>query len=151
VDWSKTVKDMSEVVVERDGKLVAWAGWGTKLATRLVSISLMVEKEHADLGPDLVQYALKQVGPKCRLVARVREYQSDTMRAFTDSGFEIAGEEVVMLKHAGVELARVYKRRLQVAPVPSIQGFNTRGCPLGVTSANAHILSGKKTICDGIA
>lgn len=151
VDWSKTVKDMSEVVVERDGKIVAWAGWGTKLAPKLVAISLMVEKGHSDLGSDLVQYALKQVGAGYRLVARVRDYQSEAMRAFTDLGFEIAGEEVVMLKHAGVELARVQKRRLQVSAVPSVQAFHARRLPAAGTRRPPTSLTGKKTICDGIA
>ncbi len=124
VDWSKTVRDMSEIVVERDGKLVAWAGWGVEAGPQMLSISLMVDPDYGDLGPDLVQHVLKQAPAGYRLVARVREYQVESMRAFIDAGFETVEEDVLMLKHAGVELARVHKRRMQVAPLPSIQGFN---------------------------
>jgi hypothetical protein len=47
-----------------------------------------------------------------------------TLRAFTDAGFSIEAEEVLLVKHAGVELAPSFKTRLAVNTVPSISGFN---------------------------
>jgi hypothetical protein len=143
VDWSKPLKDMSEVVVERDGKLIAWAAWGTRAGPKLINVQLMVHPDYADVGPDLVRHALKQVPAGHRLITRVRDYQVETMRAFIAAGFETVGEEVVMLKHAGVELAREHKRRLQVAAMPSIQGFHSRLHP-----GTSHR---ENRVCDGIA
>jgi hypothetical protein len=153
VDWSTTLKDMSEIVVERDGKLVAWVGWGARCGSHLININLLVDADHREIGPDLIRHVLKQIKPGHRLVARVRDYQVEITRAFTDSGFEVVSEEVLLLKHAGVELARAQSRRLNVAAVPSVPGFNLKLCPeSNLPDRITHeILDRKKTHCDATA
>jgi hypothetical protein len=150
VEWSKTVKDMSEIVVERDGKLVAWVGWGPTAGPHLVNVSLLVEPAYAELAPELVRHATLQIRPGFRPLARVRDYHAEAIRAFADNGFEIVAEETLMLKHAGVELAKAHRRRLQVAPVPSLQALNIALLPDGTESqfTRSRVLDRKKMICD---
>jgi hypothetical protein len=126
VEWSKKVKDMSEIVVERDGKLVAWVGWGQCAGPHLVQVNLLVEPAYAELAPELVRHAVKQLKTGDRPTARVRDYHAEAIRAFEENGFEIVAEEVLMLKHAGVERAQASRRRLQVTPVASLQALNVQ-------------------------
>lgn len=129
VEWSRSPRDMSEIVVERDGRIVAWCGWGRRDGPRLIRVALMTEREHADAASDLVRHALKQVPPGHRVVAQVRDYQVEAIRAFLEAGFQTVAEEVLLVKHAGVELARAERRRLQVAPIPTVPGLNVRVVP----------------------
>lgn len=129
-DWTRTSRGKSEIVVERDGKVIAWIGWGVKVTGNLYEIGMLVHPEHRELGPDLLEHVLSQ-GPADRsYVARVREYQGEVLRTFLESGFEIVAEEILMVKHARVELARPAKARLQIARVPSMRPFQSRQRPV---------------------
>ncbi|HEX6506853.1 MAG TPA: hypothetical protein VF221_04400 [Chloroflexota bacterium] len=129
LDWSRPARRMSEIVVERDGKVVAWIGWGTHLGNEYRGIAALIHPDYMDLAPDLVAHAMTQVGDRCRLVARVRDYHVQTLRVFTDAGFTVVAEELLLVKHGRVELAPVQKARLAVHAVPSIQGFHVRLSP----------------------
>ncbi len=125
LDWSHPVRAMSEIVVERDGRVVAWVGWGSKAEAGFLRVGMLLHPQHAQLGPILLRHAHRQVKPGCRLLARVRDYQVETLRAFTDTGFQAVGEEVLMVKHAGVEAVRSVKPWQHVAALPSMQGFRS--------------------------
>lgn len=137
LDWSRRVRRMSEIVVERDGRVVAWISWGTRLGPHHRVMAMLLQPEEADLAPVLIRHALKQGSNGCRFVARVRDYHMHAVRAFLDAGFTIEAEEVLLVRHANVEVAPAYKHRLNVNTVPSISGFNLRspvrpaGCPEG--------------------
>jgi hypothetical protein len=123
-DWSRPVRRMSDIVVERDGRVVAWISWGTRLGPHHRGMAVLVHPDHSDVAPVLIRHALKSGSNGCRFVVRVRDYHVHTLRAFTDAGFSIEAEEVLLVKHAGVELAPSFKTRLAVNTVPSISGFN---------------------------
>jgi hypothetical protein len=126
IDWSRKDRDMSEIVVERDGRVVAWVGWGARVAPDLIQVGLLGHPGYKEVGPSLLQHVLAQGSAGSRYVARVRDYQVEALRTFLDAGFQDVVEEILMVKHARVELARVAKARLQVAHVPSMQPFHSR-------------------------
>ncbi|GAC1319454.1 MAG: hypothetical protein NVS2B16_16020 [Chloroflexota bacterium] len=125
-DWSHKSKDMSEVVVEQDGRIVAWIGWGARRQHGTVELAMLVHPDYKDLANNLVAHALDRAPSHTRFVARVRDYRVETMRALTDMGFQIVGEETVMVKHAGVEVVQEERPTLRLGRVPSIQGVNTQ-------------------------
>lgn len=124
VDWSPRGRDMTEIVVEQNGRLVAWIGWSTSRRGRRGSIGLMVHPDRSDMAPILLQHVLRQVPCHCRLTARVREYQGETIQALSDAGFTVMGEEILMVKTARVEMARTVPR-VKVVGVPSMNVFHT--------------------------
>jgi hypothetical protein len=123
-DWSRPVRRMSEIVVERDGRMVGWISWGVRLGPNYRSMAMLLHPDHSELAPILIRHALKQGVRGCRYVVRVRDYHTHAVRAFIDAGFSIQTEEVLLVKHAGVEAAPSFKARLSVSTVPSISGFN---------------------------
>lgn len=125
-DWSRPVRRMSEIVVEREGRVVAWISWGTPLGPHHRSMSMLLHPDDKDLAPVLILHALQQGTDGYRFVARVRDYHIHALRAFTDLGFSIEAEEVLLVKHAGVEFAPAFKPRMAVNTVPSISGFNAQ-------------------------
>jgi hypothetical protein len=125
VDWSDKPRERSEIVVERDGRIVAWVGWGD-LGRKRAQMGHLLHPDHADLGPHLLEHVLERAMPNCRLFARVRDYQTETIRVYEEAGFTVAAEEVLMVKHAGVELAPALQRTLKVAHVPSMQALPIR-------------------------
>jgi hypothetical protein len=130
-DWSYRVRDMSEIVVERDGRIAAWIGWSTKARNGSLSLKMLVHPEYKELGPQLLFHVLNQSKPHAQFTTRVREYQVETLAAFEEAGFEVTAEEIVLVKHAAVELARVEERaRLRTVRVPGIPALPTH---LGVT------------------
>ncbi|MGH2443267.1 MAG: hypothetical protein ACRDFX_08905 [Chloroflexota bacterium] len=139
MDWSHHPKEMSEIVVERDGKLVCWIGWGVKLTHDLYQIGMLVHRDYQDSAPGLLLYVLK-TAPGLRFEARVRDYQYEALECFLQTGFQIVSEEILMMKHARVEAARVTKKRLHVAraPVPNVvQNGIGRYAP-GQTAPSIH-------------
>jgi hypothetical protein len=110
---------MTEIVVERDGKLVAWIGWGSRPRQGRVQMGLLLHPDHEDAGPDLVFHVLQLTAPAARLVARAREYEDAALRTLIDAGFEVAAEELLMLKHAQAEPARS-RSLLTIARVPGV-------------------------------
>jgi hypothetical protein len=124
VEWSHRRKDMQEIVIERDSRLVAWVGWRQKPRRGLNQVGLLVHPDHKETGPALLAYALTCV--RGQPFARVREYQEDVLRDFLDEGFEVIDEETMMVKHARVELARAQRPRVKAVTVPGIQGFPSR-------------------------
>jgi hypothetical protein len=126
LEWSHRIKGMSEIVVERDGRIVAWMGWGVKVGPGLVQIGLLVHPQHKELAPDLLDHAVRQLEPGSRYVSRLREYQVESLRTFLDAGFQIVAEETLMVKHAAVELARTVTGRVRMASVPGIQALPIR-------------------------
>jgi len=117
-EWSHRVRSMSEIVVERDGRVVGWIGWGQRAGPDLYQIGLLVHPAHRELASDLLRHALKN-NPGRRFVARVRDYQQDVLGAFCEAGFTIQAEEVILLRHARVEVAPLPKRILALPHVPA--------------------------------
>lgn len=149
LDWSKRKPNMSEIVVERDGRIVAWIGWGPKLRGRVLEIALLLHSGSKELGPVLLHHALKNLPEGCRFLARVRDYHVEALNTFQDAGFDTVAEETIMVKHASVEVAREGKRRLRVARVPSIPGI-----PITMNADNdnlrKHVRKGRLRPQDGI-
>lgn len=146
-DWSHKARDMSEVVVEQDGHIVAWIGWSLKSHHGTTQLSMLVHPRYQDLAPNLLAHALAHVDPASRLLTRVRDYRVETLRAFTDAGFEIVAEEIVMVKHAGVEMAQEERSKLRLHHVPSIQGVNTQlQCRTVPATQSAYVHLQKETI-----
>ena len=131
LDWSRPVRRMSEIVVERDGRVVGWISWGTRLGPQYRGLALLVHPDDQDLAPVLIRHALQQVPDGSRCVVRVRDYHAHIVRALTDLGFTIECEELLLVKHAGVEVVPATKPRMAVQTVPSISGFNVRFRPTG--------------------
>src|SRR5947209_7142493 len=111
-DWSHKSRGMSEVVVEAEGRIVAWIGWGIKPHRGLVQLGLLVRPEYKHVGPRLVLHALQHAPEGSRFAIRVREYQAEAIQACLDAGFQIVGEEPLMVKHAGAEGVAEARRHL---------------------------------------
>jgi hypothetical protein len=126
LDWSNKIRGMSEIVVEGDGRVVSWIGWGVKLPRGHTQIGMLVHPRYKEAGPELLAHVLRNAPPNTRFVARVRDYQNEALRAFSDAGFEVVAEEILMVKHARVELAKEARRRMKVAPAPSIHAFHNQ-------------------------
>jgi hypothetical protein len=124
-DWSQKHR-MTEIVVEKDGRIAAWIGWGDKSRHGYVPLSMLIHEKHSDLGPDLLRHAAKNLPAGRQFVTRVRSYHVESLQTFLDAKFQIVTEEGLMVKHAGVELAREAPARLRVAGVPSIQALPIR-------------------------
>lgn len=122
-DWSQRSHKMSELVVEIDGRIVAWIGRGTRERHGFVQVGMLLRPECDSLGHDLVHYMMRTALPDCRLVVRVREYHDAILRAFIDAGFTVVREETLMLKHAAVERVPSAKTRLRAVGVPCVQAF----------------------------
>jgi hypothetical protein len=122
LDWTGGSRSVSEIVVERDGQAVGWIGWGSRAAPGLRRLGLLVHPDHTELAPVLLRHVLAQAGPDTAFQARVRDYHSELLTAFTEAGFRPVGEEVLMVRHGGVVPARA-RPRMQVARVPGIQAF----------------------------
>ncbi len=120
--WAAPEKGMSEIVVERDGIAVAWIGWGGRAASGARRLGLLIHSDHRNLAPALLHYVLSQTDSSTTFQARVRDYQSELLSAFEETGFRIVGEEVLMIRHGGVVPVRE-RPRMRVAPAPSIQAF----------------------------
>lgn len=126
VDWSARSRNMSELVVEREGSLVGWIGWTVDEAHRSGMIRLMVHPAHRDVARLLLAHVLARAPAHSRFTARVREYHSETLRAFLDAGFEIVGEDVVLLKTASVEMVQPVRTRLKTAAIPGLPAFHAQ-------------------------
>lgn len=124
MDWTSRKREMSEIVVERDGQVVSWIGWGVKADLDARRVGMLLHSARADLGSDLLMHAVGTY-PSSRFVARVRDYQLDVLNAFLEAGFVIVAEEVVMVRHARVEVARATRKRLRMA-APASQLIHNR-------------------------
>jgi hypothetical protein len=124
-DWSHQGKDMSEIVVEREGRIVAWLGT-TKERNGQWRLQMLVHPDYRDVGPKLLHHALTLGPARGGFSTRVRDYQTDTLAAFTGAGFTIMAEETLLVKHGQVELAREAKRRVRLSRVPSMPAVPTR-------------------------
>lgn len=137
LEWSHKIRGMSEIVIEQDGRVVSWIGWGVRVSHNADQIGMLVHPEHADVAPNLLHHVLQTAPPGRRFVARVRDYHSDVLAVFLDAGFRITAEEILMVKHARVEVARE-KARLKVASVPTVPVLHHR---LGSTAGPPQIPS----------
>lgn len=131
LDWSHRSRHSLEIVVEREGRIVAWIACRTKPQGRFVPVGMLVHPDYKDLGPVLLRHVLHRASPGYPLVTRVRDYQVDTLNAFLDAGFAITAEEVLMVKHAQVEFALDAKLARRVATIPTIQAFRSHLAPIG--------------------
>ena len=131
LDWSRRNRETKEIVVERHGRIVAWIGWGAKVRPGLVKLGTLVHPGHKDLAPDLLHHALKTLPPNSRFVARVRSYHPELLRTFQDAGFRVMADQVIMVKHAEVEVARTATARMRVVNVPGIQALPIQLKPAG--------------------
>jgi len=122
LDWSQKRKTTSEIVIERDGKTVAWIAWGRKIGPTAQRIGMLVHPDHADLAPILVRHVQEQAGPDTTLIARIRDYHVESITALRDAGFETVREDVLMVRHGALVPAKA-RPRLRVAHAPSINAF----------------------------
>ncbi len=125
-DWSYKSRDRSDIVVEQGGRIVAWVGYGARITYGHVRLGMLVHPDFKDLAQELIRHALDHAPPNTRFVARVREYHVETLQAMREAGFETVAEEVLMVKHAGVEVVPEARGRLRLGRVPSIQGVNSQ-------------------------
>jgi hypothetical protein len=125
-DWSHRDRDLCEIVVEREGRIVAWLGVGTKERNGRIGLQMLVHPDCREVAPELLRHALTLAAPSATYFTRVRDYQVETLSAFTDAGFTIVAEETLLVKHGQVELAREEKRHLRMARVPSMPALPTR-------------------------
>lgn len=123
LDWAHRIPRMHEIVVEKDGRVAGWVGWGARLSPGVEQIGLIVHPDCTDLACPLLQHALAGAETGTRFVARVRDYHPEVVNAFMDAGFQAAAEEILMVKHARVALAPLPKSRIAVATVPGMQAF----------------------------
>lgn len=119
LEWSDRPGKLVEIVVERDGQIVAWVGWQPKLRRGSIPLGMVVHPNHTDLARDLLSHALDQVTAGGRFVARVREYQENAIQAFLDTGFQVIARETVTVKHGLLAPAPV-KRKVRVPGIPTI-------------------------------
>lgn len=126
LEWSRRIRAMSEIVVEREGNIVCWVGWGVRVGLTLRQIGMLVHPQYREVAPALLQYVLETAPPGWRFVARVRDYQSEVLRVFLAAGFQITAEELLMVKHARVEVAPAARRLIQVAQIPTAHIFHHR-------------------------
>ncbi len=118
LDWSNALPQMAEIVVERDGRVVCWIGWGARVGQNLHQIGLLVHPDYSGIAPNLLSHVIER-SAGVRFLARVRDYQHDAVQTFLDAGFEITGEEILMVKHGRVEAARTAVRRMRVGQMPT--------------------------------
>jgi hypothetical protein len=128
LDWSTKIRGMSEIVIERDGHVIAWIGWGVRLGQGFTQLGMLIHPDHADVAPQLLHHALQTSPTGTRFIARVRDYQTEALQTFTDAGFTLVAEEILMLKAALLAEAPS-KMRLKVASVPGMHAFNRRLYP----------------------
>jgi hypothetical protein len=119
LEWSDRPGKLVEIVVERAGQIVAWAGWQAKARQGSVPLGMVVHPSHADLARDLLSHVLEQAHTGARFVARVREYQESTVQAFLDAGFQLVARETVTVKH-GLLVPAPVKRKVRVPGIPTI-------------------------------
>lgn len=123
LDWSRRGPKMREIVVERDGRVVAWIGWGAHLAGHTSQLGLLIHPDYAGLGPGLLRHAMSQTAAGERVVARVRDYQPETLEAFRRAGFIVVTDEILLVKHAQVVPVQTLKPMIAVAGVPGVRVF----------------------------
>lgn len=119
MEWLERRGKSTEIVVERDGQIVAWIGWYARPRGRYTPVGMMVHPDHADLAPDLLSHVLDQASGSRQLVARVREYQERTLQAFLDAGFRITSEETVVVRH-GLLIPAPIRQRVRTVTIPTI-------------------------------
>lgn len=120
LEWSQGAKGVSEIVVEHDGKVTGWIGWAPGAMGNTHQLGLLVHPDHKELACSLLAHVLEQAAPGSKFVARVRDYQPETINALLSAGFEVVGEEILMVRHGRVALVPAERARLRVARVPSI-------------------------------
>jgi len=136
-DWSRQPRDTAEIVVERDGKIVAWIGCARKPRHGFIPVSMLVHPDFKELGPVLLRHVLHRAPAGGKFLARVRSYQVETLNALQDADFQIMAREILLVKHAKVEFALEARVRRRVASVPTIQAFNTQLIPSGAGGPTA--------------
>lgn len=119
LEWSDRPGKLVEIVVERDGQIVAWAGWQANPRRGTTPIGMVVHPNHPDLARDLLSHALDQATVGSQFAARVREYQEHAVQAFLDTGFQVITRETVTVKHGLLAPAPV-KRKVRVPGIPTI-------------------------------
>jgi hypothetical protein len=118
VDWNER-KNSREIIVEREGRIVAWIGWRVRATHGVRPVAMIVHDEHAETGLELLMHALRQAPAGTRFRARIREYQPEALQAFLDAGFTIIATEVVMVRHGRLQPA-LARKRVAVARIPSM-------------------------------
>jgi len=126
LDWSQGARSVSEIVVEADGKVLAWIGWSRTATPGTFIVGLLLHPERNELASSLLGHVVEQAGPQARFVTRVRDYQPETLNALLAAGFDIVGEEILMVRHGRVALVPAERTRLRVARVPSIPAMPFR-------------------------
>lgn len=119
LEWSDRPGKLVEIVVERSGQIVAWAGWQPRARGGSVQLGMVIHPNHSDLARDLLSHALDQASSGRRFVARLREYQESAIQAFLDAGFQVIARETLTVKH-GLLVPAPVKRKVRVAGIPTI-------------------------------
>jgi hypothetical protein len=123
LDWAQGARGLSEIVVECDGRVVGWIGWGPGGCAGMQQLGILVHPEHTELLRPLLSHVLGRAPSGSSFLVRVRDYQPEALTALLEAGFTLIGEEILMVRHGRVALASVEKARLRVAHVPSVGAF----------------------------
>lgn len=119
LDWAQGARGLSEIVVESDGRVAGWIGWGASGIPGTQQLGILVHPAHTELAQPLLCHVLSQAPEDRGFLVRVRDYQPEALRALLDTGFTLVGEEILMVRHGRVALAPAERARLRVA-VPSV-------------------------------
>jgi hypothetical protein len=128
--WSSRRPKLSQIVVERNGQIVAWIGWRQRRA-KSGDLSLLLHPSHMDLASPLLNHVLRQArDPGVKFRTRVRDYQPETLNAMQRAGFSIEQEQIMLVKHGLVDYAKATQGRLKAVKVPSLPVLQGH-CSLG--------------------
>ena len=129
-------EEHTDLIIERDGEIVGWAGWSfvgaTHGAREHARLSLMIDAEHCDLGSPLLDYALYAINakrPTAQIIVRLRDYQEPLRSALFDHDFAEAGRESLLIKHGRLEtVAKPSRKLFELAPAQRTALSIERAC-----------------------
>jgi hypothetical protein len=103
----------TELVIERDGEIVGWAGWS--ILGEFVRLGLLSVLDDPDVAAALLEYALNFIAethPTAQVIVRVRDYQDPLSQTLVDHGFGALGRETLHIKHGRLQMAPAKTSRL---------------------------------------
>jgi hypothetical protein len=128
--------ELSELVVERDGTIVGWAGWRERLHQGYIRLGLLAQSDDRDMASALVAHALLAIHaayPQARVVVRLRDYQMGLHSALLDHNFRELGREALHIKHGRLQLVpKKVSRLFEIAldPLAGAPRPFSRGVPV---------------------
>lgn len=130
LSWSTPPKrafrkgEPTELVVEREGELVAWIGWtpagGGPGSPEHVRLGLLTQNDDLEMADALLDYGLHAIAakrPHAGILLRLRDYQLALEPALLDHGFMHVSKDTLHIKHGRLQLVpRRLSRFFDLAP-----------------------------------